>query len=177
MSVFLQPLQTVTVGSGGAGSVTFNNIPQGFTDLKVVYSSRNNIAGLGTGYAICGLQFNGSTTSNMSFTYLAGTGAGAFTGRATSQNNGWVGLVDHADNTASTFANGEIYISNYTSSNYKSWIGDSVSEGNATYLYQMLVAGLIPITSAVTSLSILSGSGNFVQYSTFALYGVLRQGI
>lgn len=176
MALPLVPIYTQTVGAGGAASVTFNNIPQYFTDLVIKYSARNNTSGFGTGYSICGFQFNGSTTANMSFTYAAGTGASAFSGRATTQNNGWIGLVDHADNTASTFANGEVYIANYTNSNFKSWIADSVSETNGTFAYQMMVAGLIPITTAVSSLTILNGSGNFVQYSTFSLYGILRSG-
>ena len=173
MTIALQPIYTQTL-SGTATSITFNNIPQSFTDLKVVYSARNNAAGLGTGFAICGFQFNGSSTANMSFTYAAGTGGSAFSGRATSQNNGWIGVVDHADNTASTFANGEAYIPNYTGSNHKSWVADSVSEGNATFLYQMLIAGLTPITSPVTSLSIFNGSGSFVANSTFTLYGITK---
>ena len=40
MTVFLQPIYTQTVGSGGASSITFNNIPQGFADLKLEISAR-----------------------------------------------------------------------------------------------------------------------------------------
>ena len=37
-------LQTVTVGSGGASSIDFTNIPQTYTDLKIVLSARTNRA-------------------------------------------------------------------------------------------------------------------------------------
>ena len=40
MSVFLQPIYTQTVGSGGASSIAFNNIPQTFTDLLIKMSVR-----------------------------------------------------------------------------------------------------------------------------------------
>ena len=40
MSVFMQPIYTQTMGAVGAQSVTFNNIPQGFTDLVLEVSGR-----------------------------------------------------------------------------------------------------------------------------------------
>jgi hypothetical protein len=34
-----------TVGSGGAASITFTAIPQTYTDLKILYSTRNSGSG------------------------------------------------------------------------------------------------------------------------------------
>ena len=54
-------IETVTVGSGGAASIEFTNIPQTYTDLMILYSSRS--AGNVTGSWSCKWSFNGATTS------------------------------------------------------------------------------------------------------------------
>ena len=169
MSVFLQPIYTQTVGSGGASSITFNNIPQTFTDLKVVVSGRTNVSATLDYFLV---QPNGATT-NLSGTRIQGNGSAASSARYTAL---YV-PVDGATATANSFGNVEVYIPNYTSSNFKSMICDAVAESNTSAMYQELWAFLWSSTSAITSLTIGNGGQNFVQYSTFSLYGVLRNGI
>ena len=176
MSVFLQPLQTVTVGSGGASSVSFSSIPQGYTDLILKVSSRSASSGVldGVYFAINGIS------SGYSATVLYGNGSsGNGSYRATGLTSGNFGTEDTNGNTSNTFSNIEVYIPNYAGSNYKSWIADVTAEdnssGNAT---TRLFAGLLSNTAAITSLTITNDSStNFVQYSKFSLYGVLRSGI
>jgi len=171
MSIFLQPLQTVTVGSGGASSVTFTSIPQGYTDLVVKTSVRSQ----GTN-GTCVMFFNSDTTqSNYSVTRLYGNSSSA--GSAAYSAPYFV-YSNESNFTSNTFTNGEVYIPNYTSSNYKSVISDMVNENNATLGEQFLSAGLWRNTSAITSITIQEAvDAGFVQYSKFSLYGVLRQGI
>jgi hypothetical protein len=176
MSVFLQPIYTQTVGSGGAASVTFNNIPQTFTDLKIALSLRETTASyyLGTYVSI-----NNDASSLYSTTIIEGFGS-----VSSSRTSGQTSLfpVPHIPGstaTTNTFGNAEIYLPNYTSSNFKSLIIDAVSENNASTTYYFengLSAGLYRSTNAVTSIKILA-AGTFAQYSTVTLYGVLRQGI
>jgi hypothetical protein len=176
MSVFLQPIYTQTVGSGGAASVTFNNIPQTFTDLKVVISGRTNRALVNDE---ANMYINNSSSSIYSSTRIQGDGSGATSTRTSAYSVfiNW-GDVPGASATSNTFGNLEIYIPNYTSSNFKSLILDTVLENNATYGTQSLYSGLWASTAAITSLSFNPRVGpNFVQYSTFSLYGILRQGI
>jgi hypothetical protein len=86
-------------------------------------------------------------------------------------------MEDPSSATASTFASADIYIPNYTSSDYKSISIDTVTEKNATDAYMRLTAGLWSNTAAITSIGLnCSASGNFVQYSTFYLYGVAKLG-
>jgi hypothetical protein len=172
MSVFLQPIYTQTVGAGGAASITFNNIPQTFTDLKIIVSSRTSNTGATDSL---GMYINGVQT-NRSNTLLYGNGSGAFSVRGTYRD---VGTSDAGGSTSNTFSNIEIYIPNYISSNYKQIISDSVEETNAAATTLEMRANLWSSTAAITSLSFdCASSGlNFVQYSTFSLYGVLRQGI
>ncbi len=38
-------LSTVTVGAGGSSTITFSNIPQTYTDLRIVLSARTDRSG------------------------------------------------------------------------------------------------------------------------------------
>lgn len=167
----MTPIYTQTVGAGGAASITFNNIPQFYTDLKVVVSSRTTTSGAADalGMYINGVQTNRSNTS------LYGTGSSAGSSRGTYRD---VGTSDGNGSTSNTFSNIEIYIPNYTGSNYKQILSDSVRENNATAADLSILANLWSSTAAITSLSFdCASSGlNFVQYSTFSLYGLIRQG-
>jgi hypothetical protein len=147
-------------------SITFSSIPQTYTDLYLVVSERNassNDVGL---FA----AFNGST-SNYSIRRLIGTGSSAL-----SQNfaERLIGASANANYTASTFSNNAIYIPNYTSSNYKSWSADSVTENNATGSYQQIIAGLWSDNSAITSIVITPNGGSLAQYSSATLYGITK---
>jgi hypothetical protein len=172
MSVFLQPLQTVTVGSGGASSITFSSIPQGYTDLVIKISVRDSGSGP---YQLSG-RFNGDSGINYSNTLLQANGNSASSGNSANGNAVLFGLSGGSSETSNVFAINEIYIPNYTGSNYKSFVSDAVTENNGSVSYQYLTAGLWRSTSAITSITALA-TNSFVQYSTFALYGILRQGI
>ena len=154
-----------TVGSGGTGTITFSSIPATYTDLKIVASVRGNANYANQSYEI---RPNGSTSS-MTARRIYGSGSSA-----ASDSTPYIEGVGNTA-TASTFSNDEIYIPNYTSSNYKSISIDNVSENNATTAYAMLSAFLWSNTAAITSIDLTtvgSGSPLFVQYSTFYLYGI-----
>jgi hypothetical protein len=162
-------LATTTVGVGGSATVSFTNIPQGYTDLKVLISTRGTASGVGGAIL---LSINGSTgTTNFTCRLLQGNGGIAASGSPTN----FVGDIPLASATASVFGNIEITFSNYTSNNYKSYSIDSVTENNASgtdSAYADLAAGLWSQPSPITSLSFSQSSGSFVQHSTFTLYGI-----
>jgi hypothetical protein len=158
--------------AASAASVTFSNIPQtGYTDLKVVISSRST--GGGSAWSDIIIKPNNSTTS-ISTRVLYGTGSAA---ASTTFTTGIPAVGEGTTGTASTFGNAEIYIPNYTSSNFKSFSADSVSENNATSSLAQLGAMLWSDTAAITSLVFTDfNSGNFVSGSTFSLYGLAALG-
>jgi hypothetical protein len=166
----MELITSVTVGAGGAASVTLpatGTIPQTYTDLKVVVSSRSARGGgqVSDGIAI---QFNGST-SNLSMRYLDGNGSAASSSTDTAI---WT-RTSASGATASTFGNAEFYIPNYTSSSFKSVSVDGVSENNATSAFTMLSAGLWSNTAAITSIRLISiNSENLVEGTTAYLYGI-----
>jgi hypothetical protein len=169
MSVFLQPIYTQTVGSGGAATVTFNNIPQTFTDLKLVASARTSRSALADDF---GIRFNSQTTT-YSVTAIQGSGTAASSFRVTGSSTVSNLIIDGNTATANTFASTEAYIPNYTSTNFKSITVESVQESNGAESYMRLVAGLWQNTAAITSISLIPDN-NFLQYSTFTLYGITR---
>lgn len=166
-------LEKVTVGSAGASSVTFNNIPQtGYTDLVIKVSARGTntlYGGIGSNNFV---SFNGSA-ANFSGIYLEGAGTGTPSSGAGAK---FFSSRNDASSTASTFASSDIYIPNYASANYKSYSADEAIENNATAAYTDLIAGLWSNTAAITSITITPDLGSYVQYSTFTLYGVAALG-
>jgi hypothetical protein len=181
MSVFLQPIYTQTVGAGGASSITFNNIPQTFTDLKIVMSGRSSSSTADAFFMRIGTSGSIDNAAHYSSTRLFGNGSSDTSDRYSGKTETfYYASMPIAGSTANTFNNAEIYIPNYTSSNYKQILLDNVAENNSasTYIEQDLMAGLWQNSGSVTNILFASfDGGNFVQYSTFSLYGVLQAGI
>ena len=159
-----------TTASGGDASYAFTSIPQTYTDLVLKLSMRGNYTGdLVTNLAI---TFN-ATTSGYSEKLLwnsnnntAGSASGSGGSFVWTWGNG-------PSSTSNVFSNGEIYIPNYTSSNYKSISSDSVNENNSSSNGLLsLDAGLWSNTAAITSITLTPLYGSFVQYSSFYLYGI-----
>jgi hypothetical protein len=165
MAYTYSKIATYTVGSGGIASIDFLNIPQTYTDLVLKVSARTNTTGSGNGFV---MYLNGSTSS---YTRRSVYGDGS----TTASNSGTTaagGLINGTTETSNTFASTDIYIPNYTGSNFKSTSHDTVSENNATFAYVLLSAGLWSNTSPITSMTLVPNAGNFVQYTSAHLYGI-----
>jgi hypothetical protein len=170
MAYTYSKIATYTVGSGGIASINFLNIPQNYTDLVIKYSLRVTAASIAPDGL--GIQFNSDTGSNYKYMQTYGVG-GSFGTNAGTVAFQFGGQIPGSTATASTFGNGEIYIPNYTSVNYKSSSADSVTENNASSANQNIVANLWNNTAPITSIRLYDlGSTNFVQYSTVHIYGI-----
>jgi len=175
MSVFLQPIYTQTA-SGSANAITFNNIPQTFTDIKIVISARSTYSSAAQDYLTC--WYNGDRSNIYTDTQIYSNGTTPVSNRDNSTNAINIGVYPAATSTSNTYCNIDFYMPNYTGSNYKSAISDYVHENNsATVFYNGLWATLYRSTNAITSITFYAGNGNFTSASTFSLYGILRQGI
>jgi hypothetical protein len=166
----MQAIETVTVGSGGAASITFSSIPNTYTDLFIVASLRTT--GTGSTYSV--IQPNNGSAS---FRNLRGDGSSVV-----SQSDSIKPYADTTNDshTANTFGSISYYIPNYDSTtNFKSISIDSVMENNATLGRQLIGAALYASNTAITSIVLygadanLGFNRNFVQYSTATLYGIL----
>ncbi len=161
-------ISSTTLGSTTA-SVTFSSIPQTYTDLLLKISSRTTNTSFGETIRIRpnNLTTNGSARVLRGF---SGTSTSSYTYSSVLATNNSLG--DGA--TASTFASIDVYIPNYTSSNYKSFSSDAVSENNAADGRQDIIASLWSTTAAITSLILDNDSTpfSFTANSTFYLYGI-----
>ena len=157
-------IETIEVGSGGAASMEFTGIAGTGQDLVILWSLRCT-----TSNATGSLTINGSD-ADRSWVILYGTGNGVG-GNAYTSSNISAMQVENAD-TANTFSNGQLYISNYASSANKSMSVDSVTENNGTVAQSVLQAISWAQTAAITSLKLNARSGNLAQYSTASLYMV-----
>ena len=153
-----------TVGSGGAASIDFSSIPNTYTDLVLVYSLRSTVS---SPYANNLLRFNGSTSSyNMIRLYGDGSSASSYS------NTDIFDVSDGDTATSNSFGSGKYYIPRYAGNTYKSALGDSAQEQNASTAQLLLNAGLWSNTSAITQITLVPTSGTYKQYSTAYLYGV-----
>lgn len=171
MSVFMQPLLTYEVTSTTNPYITLSNIPQGYTDLKLVMCFRRWDATNGDHY----LQLNNDSSTNYSHTYIQGTGTGRYTSRLSGGIAFLAGQLVGTNTAANIHTTSEIYIPNYTSTTPKQILVEEHREERTTNGANVFaVAALYRGTAPVTS--ILCGYG-FAQYSTINLYGILRQGV
>jgi hypothetical protein len=157
-------ISSVTVGSGGAASISFTSIPATYTDFVVKGSVRSNRSD-GSDWVSITLSSGGAYTQKT----LIGDGSSVLTDSGVP-----TGMVTDGNTaTSNTFASFELYLPNYAGSNAKSYSLDSVTENNATGAYAQLFAGLGAGTSAVNSITFTPQYGTaFVQYSTAYLYGI-----
>jgi hypothetical protein len=168
MALNLFKIETIEI-TNITSSITFSNIPQGYTDLKLVGSVRSNV---GNAY-------------DFIYFYLNTPGVGAYTQRlvradgssASSQANIVsyypLQMINGNGATSNTFGSFEVYIPNYRGSAEKSFSVDIVSETFAAGIYMDLQAGRWNQTAAITAMTLASGSGPYLPYSTFTLYGIL----
>jgi hypothetical protein len=152
-----------------ASSISFDGIPQIYTDLIVKMSLRYD-GTPGNAQQPTSISFNGSGSSKTS-RYLRGDGSSPL-GLTYTELYDWIPTTT---TTANTFSNGEIYIPNYTGSTNKSASIDSVIENNGTSSWLHTGALLWSNTAAITSIQISGIAYNFVAGSSISLYGINRQ--
>jgi hypothetical protein len=168
MPLQLYKIASIEVGSAGVATIDFQNIPQGYKDLKLVFTGRTNNV-----QSNCYIYFNNDTTnSNYSRLRLLAEGS-TFTVSGGSASDSNVGVLNPNSDTANAFSNTEVYIPNYTASNNKTFSSDGVRENNANYGIIGLFACRWNNTAAINRIGIYHADGNIVQYSTATLYGIL----
>jgi len=108
-------LQTVNVGSGGAGSITFSSIPNTYTHLQIRGIVQTNRAtyGIDEGY----LTFNGDSGSNYAYHYMYGDGSSPTAGAAPSVARIATGSGNFGTTTGGTFGGFICDILDYANTN------------------------------------------------------------
>lgn len=165
-------IATTTVGAGGAASIAFTSIPQTYTDLQILISSRTDNANI---YGWYSFRFNGST-STVSTRWMEPDGTSVGYGTSSTFLYGGAGVGSSSGNSL-LFDNGSIYIPNYTSTSLnKAANTDDTGASTSGTSYMTFAANLWTSTAAITSVTLYptTGSGTFIQYSSATLYGILK---
>jgi hypothetical protein len=172
-------LASVTVGAGGSNTVTFSNIPQGYTDLKVIMSARTSGSNGNRDYAI--FRINGDTVTNYNrmWSYSFDNNATG-TGKNTTETVGNVITLPDAT-VSSLFSANEITFYNYSGNTLKTVVAETNASTASSSAYILAHSSTnwqssAPITS-ISFTAALNGdtsylTGTFGQYSTFNLYGI-----
>jgi len=142
-----ESIATTTVGSGGQATVSFTSIPATYKHLQIRCISRGTIAATFTNV---NLRFNSDSSSIYRTHWLDGNGTSALGEDSGASPEIYFGVGVGANANANVF-------------------GASVCD---ILDYAGLISGLWRSTAAVTQIDITPNSGNFVQYSSFALYGI-----
>lgn len=155
-------VSSVTVGSGGASSIEFTNIPATGTDLLVRLSSRGTSADFDQSIDF---RWN-SLSSGYSGVYLRSYNGGTTTSSSSGTNE--VGIrIPSSTSVSNTFGDTSIYLSNYTSSLAKSVSIEYATENNTNANSRAIIGARNTGTAAISSVSFI---GNFAQHSTASLY-------
>jgi hypothetical protein len=156
-----ESIMTASIGSGGTSTIDFTSIPSTYKHLQLRFMYAPGYWGT--------LRFNNDTTgSNYRGHQLFGTGGAAVVGTSAnvlyepqSANGGgsipYVGIIDIIDYSD---------ISKYKTT--RSIEGYDTNGGGEIYF----TSGLWMSTSAINRITITSGSTNYGQNSSFALYGI-----
>jgi hypothetical protein len=155
------PIATQTL-TAAAASVTFSSIPQGYTDLILITSTKTS-SGSADGAIVC--TVNADAGSNYSSTALYGTGSSALSFRSSNQTKMYFGRWSNTQYTAT-----KTQFQNYSNgTTYKTVLSQG---GNTTdYIFEWV--NTWRSTSAITSMELKVDDGsNFAIGSTFSIYGI-----
>jgi hypothetical protein len=148
-------------GTGSSTTITFSSIPSTFKHLQIRFNANS---GAGTNI---NLRINSDSGANYTYHQLSGDGTSATASGGTSRTSIFVGYM-----TASYYGASVVDILDYTSTTINKTVrslGGSDANGSGSILIR---SGLWINTNAVSTIEIISASGNFTTASTFALYGI-----
>jgi hypothetical protein len=151
------PIATTTLGSTAA-SYTFTSIPSTYTDLVLIVNGAISAA------QNIGVEFNGDSGGNYSFTRIYGDGTAAFSDRVTNTIFSYLGIWGPTQSSLvasiQNYANTTTF---KTSLGRGNWAADYVSTYVSTWRS----------TAAITSVKVLPAGANTLSSGTvLTLYGI-----
>jgi hypothetical protein len=174
MSTYKQIGSAVTVGAGGAATISFTSIPNTYTDLVIKISGSDNRSG--QPLDDIKIRVNSNTSAIYTVKRIAAfPSVGIYSDGAGPNSDAAVGWVNGPTATANTFANTEIYLPNYASNVTKTGSIDGVTENNAAISGLVMNVLIIDTTSPISSIQLSpfsTAATAFNQYTTAYLYGI-----
>jgi hypothetical protein len=155
------PLAHFTVATA-APSVSFITIPALYKDLVVVAQATGSTTLQGR------IRLNNDSGTNYSFQRFSGSGSARTGATAVSQTSAFLSVIAQATTTG--FLQMNINIMDYSATDkHKTILSRADQPANGTEMFVNRWAN----TAAITSVQILSSTGNWAVGSSFSLYGIL----
>ena len=164
-----ESIATVTVGAGGAATISFSSIPATYKHLQLRLYAKSTRAAGNAGDAI-NMRFNSDSGTNYSYHQLQGNGTTASASGLATQSQ--IQIERAGDATASIVGVMIVDILEYANTNiYKTTrnLGGVDFNGSG---YVTLMSGNWRSTAAINAISLDPNAGDFAQYSQAALYGI-----
>lgn len=164
-----ESIATVSVGSGGASSIDFTSIPNTYKHLQIRFIARNNQAVTSD---FMNMKFNGTGSGLYRTHQLSGDGSSAAAADFGAINQIYINRIPGTSATSNVFGGIILDILDYADTNkFKTSRSLGGFDANGSGLLYFM-SGLWRSTDAITDIAITPGTGNFLQYSHFALYGI-----
>ena len=169
-----ESIATVLVGSGGASTLTFSNIPQTYKHLQIRMINRvvGNSGGNTNSNVL--IRFNSDTASNYTRHLLYDQGGIGSAGTANNTSI-FASAAPNSTNTSGIFGAAVVDILDYANTNkFKTTRALGGYDNNGVAGNRLnLESGVWRDTSAITTILIYpDNSETWAQYSHFALYGI-----
>lgn len=169
-----ESIQTVTVGGGGAGSISFTSIPSTYKHLQIRSLARTSSGNYDTSLIH---RLNGDSTYTNYFgrhlLYGDGSSAASFANNSSAFTGATIGSTAGGLTASNVFGANVLDILDYQNTNKNTTLRllggiDTNTSGSV-----LLGSSLWLNTAAVTSITIVTyDGGSFVSGSSFALYGI-----
>ena len=160
-------------GTGSSNTITFSSIPGTYQHLQI-RSLAQSTSTSATSFMRIQLQFNSDTGANYVTHYLQGSGSAASASAITGGTYGEISGAVYRDTTSTNIMGASIIdIHDYANtSKNKTVRAFSGGDNNASNGLIFLSSVLWLSTSAITSITLVPGAGNWTTTTQFALYGV-----
>jgi hypothetical protein len=158
--------------SSAVSTVTFSNIDtySGFTALQLRIAARSSTSG---GQIEFRMRLNGDSGTNYSNHYVDASGTTPGAGGSASQTSMYLGTMPGSTVTTNAFGSFIFDILGHNLNSRRKVVKGMAGMTTATSTAQVaFVSGMYLGTGVISSLTLVSGSGNFLVNSRFSLYGV-----
>lgn len=169
-----QLIQTQTVSGSSTGTVTFNNIPQVFKELKVFISAKTQAA---ASIDTINFTINNISSANYNYLFQSVTGAGAPANQnLNGRTSGLCGLAWGSSPATNGIGQSEVSFPGYSRTGFaKTCVWESyATDGGSTYEAASGGSALnvTALSGAITRLDFITGAANYTSGSTIDLYGM-----
>jgi hypothetical protein len=166
-------IETAIVSGTSTSSITFSNLgdySSVYKHLQIRYTARTTSTDGNGDYLT--MRFNGVSTSIYDGHWLTGNGSSVSSGSILNEPFMYLQRVTNSTSTANSFAVGVLdFLDPYSTSKNKT---TRLLAGNhLTTIYPIALESFLSrSTSAIASITIAGGSGNYVAGTRFSIYGV-----